>query len=194
MMGELITLAILNIDDEADQIFMVDLYSNYYNLMYKKALAYVKNPHDAQDIVHDAYEKLIEKISTLRKFNRYTLTSYIVFTIENISLNFIKRRDKQADLVLLYEDGDGMQYVPDTETPEKIFFEKDGAKRLRKAIDQLKPKYRLALDCKYFQDMSDKEIAEIIGIKPESVREYLSRARNMVHQILTKEYDLSGIE
>ena len=93
-----------------------------------------------------------------------------------------------------YGDDEDIQHVPDTETPEKIFFESHGAEMLRKAIDQLSAKYRIALYCKYFQDMPDREIAEIINIKPSSVREYLRRARNAVHKILEKEYDFNGIK
>ena len=196
MINELIIFAIANIKNDEDQIFMTELHANYYNLMYKKALYYAKNQHDAQDIVQNAYVSLIKQISLLKTFKSCILTSYIVFTIENISLNFIKRRDKQSEKMFLYGDDEDIEYVPDTIMPEKIFFEKHGSEILRKAIDQLKPKYRLALYFKYFQKMLDKEIAEIIDIKPGSVREYLTRARNMVRKILEteKEFDLNEIK
>ena len=193
MINELIILAIAGIENESDQNFMADVYANYYNLIYKTAFSFVKNEPDAQDIAHDVYINLILKISLLKTFKSSTLTSYIVFTTENTSLNFIKRRNKTSELMFLYGDDESVYYVPDTETPEKIFFENNGSEILKKAIEQLSTKYRLALYCKYFQDMPDKEIAEVIDIKPSSVREYLVRARNAVHKILEKEYDFNGI-
>ena len=61
--------------------------------MYRMALSYVRNPSTAEDLVHDALIKLIEKENTITKFRRCTLTSYIVYTIRNLSKNYLRRQN-----------------------------------------------------------------------------------------------------
>lgn len=40
---------------------------------------------------------------------------------------------------------------------------------------------------KYFDNLADREIAELIGIKPDSVRSALSLARRKVAQLLKED-------
>ena len=52
-------------DNEDSRQFFIDLYRDYRPLMYRMALSYVGNPSTAEDLVHDALVKLIEKENTL---------------------------------------------------------------------------------------------------------------------------------
>ena len=190
MVNELIILAVANIDNEQDQIFMTELYDNYYSLMYKKALEYVQNQHDAEDIAHDVYIKLMKKIPTLKGLECCTLVAYIVYSVKNTSLNFIKSRNKNSEAMFLYGDDELLKDIRgDTDTPEEIFIDKYDAEALHEAIKRLNPKYALVLECKYFERLSDNNIAKILSIKPDSVREYLTRARKALKKMLEKEPD-----
>ena len=191
MISELIILSILSIENDEDQKFMTDLYIQYYPLMKKKVFLYVKNNEYVDDIIHDAYIKLIEKISLLKTFERYVLTSYVSSTIENAAINFVKKDNTKYKLMFTYEDDNNIEFEPDMETPESLFFERVEKEKIHNAIDRLPNKYRLILQYKYFQNMSDKEIASNFGIKSESVREYLTRARRMAYKILKEEGNLN---
>ena len=48
---------------------------------------------------------------------------------------------------------------------------------------QLPDKYRDLLNYKYLLELTDAEIAELIGIKKDSVRQYLTRARRAVYAL-----------
>lgn len=57
-------------------------------------------------------------------------------------------------------------------------------------VMRLKPKYRVALYMFYYEDMTVKQIAEILGEKPTAVTTRLARARQQLKAILIKEgYD-----
>ena len=196
MINEFIFLLIASINDEADSIFITEIYKNYYALMIKNALEYAKSKSDAEDIVQSVFEKLIKsnKISLLKPFNSGSLLKYIISAVRNTSINFNNSRILNPDFISLtvIDDDDETQkakILSDTETPEKIFFDKDRKEKIYNSVKQLPEAYRIVLECKYFQDMSDKDIAAKLHIKSDSVREYLTRARKALQKILEKGYD-----
>ena len=195
MMNELILLAILNMENEEDQIFMADIYVNYYPLMYKNAFKYVINKYDAEDIAQNVFINLIKKVSVLKQLECHALTSYIVFSIKNTSLNFLKSRDNKSGLMFLFGDDDTLDDIQDDmETLEEIVLDNYKNNILLEAVEQLNPKYQFIIESKYFFDMSDKDISTILEITPEYVRKCLERARKALKKILEKEYDFNGIK
>jgi len=58
---------------------------------------------------------------------------------------------------------------------------------LSKAIMKLPQSQKDLLYFKYILEMSDKEIAEILRIAPNSVRQYLTRARREAKKLIEKE-------
>ena len=192
MMNEFIVLAILKLESEEERNFMANLYINYRALMKKKAFGYVDNNYDAEEIVQIAFLKLIEKVARLKTLECCKLTAYIVSTIETTSLDFIRSRKRSSNSMFLFGDDDVIQDIPDIDTPEKIIAENYDKEIIHKAIKKLNPKYKIIIEGKYFLNMPDKEIAEILNIKPKSVREYLTRARKALQKILETEYDLNG--
>jgi len=66
MTTELIILFIASMTtNEEDQIFASDLCSDYSGLMYKIAFEHVKHKQEAEDIMQEAFIKLMEKIPLL---------------------------------------------------------------------------------------------------------------------------------
>lgn len=55
-------------DDEDSRQFFIDLYREYRPLMYSIAMRYVNNSSSAEDLVHDALVKLIEKEENISQF------------------------------------------------------------------------------------------------------------------------------
>jgi len=195
MINEFIFLLIASIENDEDSEFITEIFEKYSPLMIKKANEYLRNRTDAEDVVQNAFEKLIKKIPVLKTLDCCSLIVYLVSTIRNTSINFIKSHDGTPKSVPFYgDDGEINDFEANVETPEKIFFDKNNREQIHKAVKQLPEKYKIVLECKYLQDMSDADIAAILNIKPDSVREYLTRARKMLSQILAEEADLYGIK
>jgi RNA polymerase sigma-70 factor (ECF subfamily) len=58
--------------------------------------------------------------------------------------------------------------------------------RLRDAIQQLPPQYRIVLVLRDMEGLTDEEVAEITGLRPGTVRVRLHRARLFVRKELVK--------
>ena len=71
-------------------------------------------------------------------------------------------------------------------TPESSLMHRENAKRLRDAVQQLPPEYRLILVLHDMEELSDEDIAEITGLRPGTIRVRLHRARLFVRKELAK--------
>jgi RNA polymerase sigma-70 factor (ECF subfamily) len=71
-------------------------------------------------------------------------------------------------------------------TPEMSLVRRENAKRLRDAVHQLPPEYRLILVLHDMEELSDEDITEITGLRPGTIRVRLHRARLFVRKELAK--------
>ena len=84
------------IAEPSDRQFMSDLYEQFGRLMYAKAIAYLDDPQDADDLIQNCLEQLIKNVATLRTLDENKLTNYIAVTVRNAALNLEKRNDTKA--------------------------------------------------------------------------------------------------
>ena len=183
----IIPSSILLIENDSDRAFMEKLYINYYKLMYTVALSRVKNSEDAQDVIHDAIIRLIDKIPLLRQKDSCVLRSYIVSTIIRTSINFnIKSTRKKAVVV----EKEVLESFKDEKISlEDVVLVAFTNEELVNGLKRLPQRERDLLRWKYFDDLSDEEIAYAMGIGKNSVRQYLTRARRCLLSILEDKND-----
>lgn len=62
---------------------------------------------------------------------------------------------------------------------------------LREALRRLAPKHRAVLVLRYLEDLTDEEIAEVLGCRPGTVRSQITRALRRLRQICPDPTDLS---
>jgi len=193
-MKGMIIFAIANIENDEDRSFIAELYNNHCELMKSVAFGYVENGYDAEEIVQIAFLKLINKVSLLKSLEHYQLSVYVISAIKTASVDFIRKRNRDTNSTFLFGDDDDIEDIPDSSTTETIALEKYDKEIIRNSINQLNKKYKMVIEYKYYQNMNDIEIAKILDIKPQSVREYLTRARNALKKILKTEHDIHGME
>ncbi len=71
--------------------------------------------------------------------------------------------------------------------PESLAIRSQQARRLREAVQQLPPQYRIVLVLRDMEGLTDEEVGDIIGLRPGNVRVRLHRARLFVRQKLAKQ-------
>jgi len=142
--------------------------------VFRVALGYVKNRHDAEDITQNVFMKLILK-------NKHFTSSeeekaWLIRVAVNESKNLLKsawvRKKAELDESLAAPNNDNLglyEYVKD-----------------------LKPKYRTVIYLYYYEGYSAKEISGILKIPPSTVATQLQRARESLKQSIEKEEDYYG--
>ena len=162
------------IENPDDREFMEQLFRDFERVMFSVARKYVSNPTDQEDLVQESAIKLIEKISTIRPMNRCTLASYIVFTIRNTSIDFLRGQKTERNKISSIAD-------EIFSGPEAPFPPLDdlliSTEQLAELWGKLPDQDRVLVEGKYILDATDEELARQLKCKPNSIRMKLTRAR-----------------
>lgn len=143
--------------------------------MYKTAIVILRNEEDAYDAIQDALIKMYKNIQNLQKVEAFKSWSRRI--IINSCYDIIEKNKKIIDI---------NSRLADTyeETREDVY---DCEDELVKILDKIDPDLRLTVTLYYYNELTVKEISEIINIPEGTVKSRLSRAREKLYQILKAE-------
>lgn len=162
---------------------MTDLYVRHHRLMLYTAQRYVRQPADAEDAVSDSLVALHRKVGILRGLDEAALRAYIVRTVRNTALNLCIRQRLERS----HAEPDGeelLQQAAADANVERTALLQDELARVLSAIRALPLTQQAVLRMKLHQQASDREIAAVTGLSPESIRKTLSRARASLRRSL----------
>ena len=142
-------------------------YNEYADMLYRIALSYLKNAYDAEDAVQDTFIKYMHHVIPFRDESHKR--AWLIRVVINRCKDMQKR---QTDSPL--EDAAGIPH-PDDNSP------------VMWALNELEPKYRIAVTLHYLEGFSVEEGASILGIKLSAMKMRLSRGRQMLKEIIEKE-------
>ena len=178
----MIPFVILAIENDSDRDFMTDLYLKYARLMYAEARKIVKNQCDPDDVVNTALIKLIEKLPTLRALEERQRVNYLITTVKHTALTEVCKLTKTT--IESIDDESWYDRISSGESVEECVERRESAGLLQQVWRMLDAKSRYLLQARYFLSMEDGEIASEIGVKPNSVRMELTRARRKARALL----------
>lgn len=159
------------IETEEDKSKFERLYYDYRKLMKHIAIDMLHDEFLAEDAVHEAFIKLTRHISGVDESDSHKTKAFIVIIIKSVCLDML-RKDKQ-DKSFSLEEIDHMGYV-DGDSFKKIEVED-----VYSVISSLSDTYREIIELKVVHNLSDKEIADVLGISNAAVRKRLQRAREI---------------
>lgn len=184
----MIMMIITALEGDDDKTYMINLYNEYYGLVRKTVYNITHDADNVEDLVNDTFIKLIEKISIIRTLESCRLAAYVVYTSRSVAINHIKHKIVQRKHAYYGGDTDLTEKMPDLEsTIEERIIRQEEMKEMENAILRLPEKQKDLLYFKYILEMHDREIAEILKIDPDSVRQYLTRARREAKKLMDTE-------
>jgi len=129
----------------------------------------------AEDIVQEAFLKILAGASRYRPAARFR--TYLYNVIWHLCIDaYRKKRPLALDSVPAQEhDADG---------PEQALLREERKEAVRRAVDALPPRQRMALVLKQFEGMSYEDIAEVMDCSAGAVDALLSRARSALRDSL----------
>jgi len=177
------------IENDGDKTFMLKLYENYYALIRQTVYGITHDWKDIDDLLNDTFVRLIKKTSLLRTLDCCRTASYVVYTSRSVAINFIKHRDVQNKHTYFGAESDLSEELADPdEAFETRIARQNEIESLCGVIAKLPERQKDLLYFKYILEMPDGEIAENFGISPDSVRQYLTRARRAAKKLAEKEW------
>ena len=181
-----IPIVILQIENDDDRQFVTDLYEKYKFKMYRTAFSVVGNAHTAEDLVQDACIVIIDNLERIRNIEPCKQQAYIVSIVKNTSINYVVKRNRRSKYSFLSDDEQAFVEVDSKESVDDRLIQECDIESVQAALLKLSEKDRTILRMKYFDQLSDEEIATYLDIKLDSVRYYFTLARRRLKSILSE--------
>ena len=174
------------------------LMNKHQRLVYHVVYRLIPNKSDHEDLGQDIFLKVYAKLKTYKAEAK--LSTWIARIAYNTCLNYlekkkhslmddlIKTHDNEEEASSLMENVRDDDLLPDVETENLI-----SSEILQREIEKLPVTYKIILTLYHLEFMKYKEIAEITDLPEGTVKSYLFRARQMLKNILIKEYSMEDL-
>ncbi|MBR4206310.1 MAG: sigma-70 family RNA polymerase sigma factor [Clostridia bacterium] len=170
----------------------------------KKELGPSAPSGEAEDLVSDAFERLMIHYERYAGLGDEQMKSILMRTIRNLAVDAYRRR-KHLPTPLFNPGGEddsdfppgpeeerlSQELLPEPCSPEEIVVSEDNIRRMKAMIRSLSPALRDVLAMRLIEERTNREIAEELGIPETAVRKRFSRARKAL--ILKWEEEENGV-
>lgn len=140
----------------------------------------LRNEQDAEDVVQEAYLRAFRSFDGFHGSNG---RAWLLTIVRNTSYTLLKK-NHAVDLTTTFDEE---IHAADHEpvNPAMILEHAEDAELMRNAIDQLPAEFREILSLRHQEDLSYKEIGDILKIPTGTVMSRLARARAKLREYLT---------
>jgi len=152
-----------------------------FDSLYNFARWIARDSDDAEDLVQETYLKALRSFASFQPGTNFR--AWIFQILRNTFLSSRTKFERRMTEALESEE-DRPELAVDTETPETILLNRSNLQRMQRAIDDLPTHYREPLLLCDVEEMSYREIAEILSVPIGTVMSRLARARKTVRESL----------
>jgi RNA polymerase sigma factor (sigma-70 family) len=143
-----------------------DLFRTRYEPMVRVAFLLVGSRAEAEDVVQDAFARIELRWARLDKAE-----GYLHRCVVNRSYDVLRRRRLEQRFRLLHRDDAATELEAD---------------ELGDALASLAPKRRAAVVLRYYAGLPEREIAEILRVRPGTVKSMLHRALAQLREVIDR--------
>ena len=167
---------------EKDKEKLRQLYDRYKNRMYITACKVLHDPQRAEDAVHDAFIVVSKHLDKIDDVDSVRAGAYMIKVVRSRALNIVRMGLPEKETAL-----DEAEIKADESLLDEIC-RKESYNEIVTAILSLEEKYRDVLTLYYLNDLSLSEIAELQGVKENTVKQQLFRGRRkLIHTIMKED-------
>lgn len=173
--------------DHGNQKAYAELMGRYRDSVYFMLLKMVNNRDDADDLTIEAFGKAFKRLSQYTP--NYAFSTWLFKIASNNAIDFIRRKKMitfSIDRTFENEEGGEMSMDIKAEglNPEEKIMKKQKLTHMHEIVEKLKPRYRILVEMRYFEELSYEEISEKLDLPLGTVKAQLFRAREFLANIL----------
>ncbi len=144
-------------------------------MMYGVAYRILNNRENAEDLIQDAFIVGFQKIHQIQ--DEANLGGWLKRIVTNKSLDKLRmdKRIQMVDQELAIENTTEEEAQIDPRIPVEV---------VKKAINELKEKYRIVLTLYLIEDYNHREIGEMLQIKESTVRNQYKRGKQQLLELI----------
>ena len=157
--------------------------------LYRLARGILRNDGEAEDVVQETYVRAFTHLADFRGDS--SLSTWLSRIAMNEALGRLRRQRPGVELSSLPQgvlEAQIIQFplLSATDDPEKSMAQREIQHVVEVAIDELPEPFRMVFITRVVEGMNVEETAEILDLKPETVKTRLHRARAMLRDNVEK--------
>lgn len=157
--------------------------------LYRLARGILRNDSEAEDVVQETYVRAFTHLDSFRGDS--SLATWLARIAMNEALGRLRRQRPGVEWTSLPPGVLEAQIIQfplssPPEDPEKSMAQREIQHVVEHAIDDLPEAFRIVFITRVIEGMNVEETAEILGLKPETVKTRLHRARAMLRDNVEK--------
>ena len=180
-------LSLIDRFKRGEQAAFEELLLRHQDRIYNLCRHILGNTSDAEDAAQDTFIKAYQKLKGFKP--EAALYTWLYRIAVNTCLDYKKRPFFES--LFMKADKDE-EYIPEAvsedPSPEKLYESKQLGLALRKNLGKLTLKLRTVIILKEIEDLSYEEIADILEVSTGTVKSRISRAREELKKIFSKNY------
>ena len=168
----------------------------YNRPLYRTARSILRDDSEAEDVLQDAY------LLAYRGMDKYrgesSLATWLTRIVANEALARLRKTSRRAQIIRIDGDNDSINDAAETdmndatsEQPESAAMRSEARRLLEKKIDALPDAYRTVFMLRAVEEMTVEETSACLGIPEATVRTRFFRARSLLRESLSREFDFA---
>ncbi len=177
----MLSLYLSILDTVKEKNCFLELYDLYRQDMYKTAYYILKNHHEAEDAVHEAFMIIMKNLNKINEINCPRTRGYLIIIVKNVALKKYNKNKKTEYI-------DDKDVFEDTDIEEQVLSE-IGYEKISEMMLLLPENYYQILYLSVYMGFDIKEISENLGITYENAKKRLQRAKLKLKKMLEEYCD-----
>jgi len=152
--------------------------------LYRVARSIVRDDGEAEDVLQEAYLRGFSALAEFRGDS--SLATWLTRIVRNEALQRLRRRTEPPAAQIDPPQTREAQVIPfplsgqKLVDPECAMAQREISRLLERAIDELPDEFRTVLVARVIEEMSIEETADLLELRPETVKTRLHRARRLL--------------
>ena len=169
-----------------EQAFKI-LVETYQDRVFNTAIGIVQNAGDAEDVAQEVFIQVFRSIRQFKGESKLSTWLYRITTTRALDLLRSRKSKKRFGFMqrLFGDNNEPLYELPDFNHPGVALEKKEDAARLFKAVSQLPDNQKIAFTLHKLEELSYKEVSEIMKTSVAAVESLMHRAKLNLRKILT---------
>ena len=157
----------------------------YNQRLYRIARGILRNDAEAEDVVQEAYVRAFANLAAFR--GDASLATWLSRIVINEALGRLRKRRR---IVAMPENPEAQVIrfpLNPSDDPERTMAQRQILALVERATDSLPDIYRMVFVARVIEGLSMEETADLLGVRPETIKTRLHRARSLLRKALDDE-------
>lgn len=181
---------LISLIKDGDMVAFRQLYELFERRVYNTGLSYLQNVQEAEEVTQDVFMEVYHHAAGYK--GSASVSTWIYRIVINKCIDKVRYKSRQKRFGITFslfsKDGSVIAQPKDFVHPGVVAENREKSARLFAAIYQLADNQRIAFILKHIENLSQKEIADVMELGEKAVESLLQRAKANLRKTLGDMY------